>query len=108
MRFSTSSCSRQRYLALQCIIGVVTVIAMAWPPHHPSKILLVPLTPTAVSDLVPLAVERGALLIDAGPLPGSIIVLADGGTIAGPLFRHGILAIATLQAGCSAATGDRA
>ena len=108
MRSCSFSFSRNWLLIAQCGIGVATLGAMTLPPPVIGKMLLVPLTPAAKIALVPLATERGARLIATGPLPGSLVVSANGATIVGPLFQHGILTIAAPPAGCFTATEIRA
>lgn len=108
MRSCSSLSSGGWLFAVQCLVGIAALIAMARPPLTTGKILLVPLTPAAGGALAPLAVGHGARLISAGPLPGSLIVFADGRTLVPPLLRQGIVSLASPAAGCAAAIGARA
>ena len=108
MRSCSSLSSGGWLFAVQCLIGIAALMAMARPPLTTGKILLVPLTPAAGGTLAPLAVAHGARLIGTGPLPGSLIVFADGRTLIPPLLRQGIVSVASPSAGCTAAIGARA
>lgn len=51
-----------------------------WPPAS-GKLLLVPITGGDANDMARIAVDGGAALIGAGPLPGSLVVAGDRATL---------------------------
>jgi len=80
--------------------GIVTALtALAFAPPASGRMLLVPVTTRAASDLIPLAVGAGGLLLQPGPLPRSYVVMGDARLVAAT-SGHAIVTLAAPPAGC--------
>ncbi len=86
-------------IAMQLCVMVVglTIVVLAPPPR--GAILLVPLTSHARSNLAPLAIGRGALLLGRGPIDGSLVVRADR-TLMDGMLSEGIVPLAGADTSC--------
>jgi hypothetical protein len=86
-------------LAQLGLVIAAMLVLLLWPPAS-GKMLLVPMLPGADAGLVGRAIDRGALLVDTGPLPGSLIVAGDRSHMASALLKHGVLVVAAPLGGC--------
>lgn len=83
------------------IVGVaIGFSALAFAPPASGRMLLVPIGAGAADHVLPLALDHGALLMGAGPLPHSYVVRADRAAIAGAMMRAGVVTLAAPPAGC--------
>lgn len=91
-----------RLVTTQAAVVAVALAAMLlWPPAS-GRLLLVPIS--AGLPAARAAVAGGALLLEAGPLPGSQIVLGDRAAIAAAAGRWRMLILAAPLAGCRDST----
>lgn len=86
-------------LPLQLAVVLVAAALLAGPPTR-GAMLLVPVTATAERMLVPLAIDRRALLVGSGPMPGSMVVRGDRAALLRPMLRAGVLVFAAPRSGC--------
>jgi len=70
-----------------------------YPPAR-GKMILVPVWPGAAHGMLALAIDRQALLVGYGPLPGSFVVSGDRAAMFGTMLRHGVLVLAAPPAAC--------
>lgn len=88
-------------LVAQCVALSIATAMLAVAPPASGAMLLVPLAATG-GDVVNLALARGARLLGAGPLPGSIVVTGRRDALAGAMLRHGTLTVAASPLLCGA------
>jgi hypothetical protein len=87
-------------LFFQMTIVAASLGAMAlWPPPS-GLLLLVPVLHGNSGAMVQLARASGAALVDAGPLPGSIVVLGERARIARRIVGGEALIFAAPSGGC--------
>ena len=79
---------------------LVPLLALAPPPE--GALLLVPLMPQRSAAVI--AVDRGALIVAAGPVRGSLVVRGRLTALAWPLLSHGILTLGAPALICGART----
>lgn len=85
-------------------VGQIVVVALAiamiafWPPPR-GAMLMVPLSGD-VGGVFDVALSTGTSLLGVGPLPGSMIVMADRATLGGPAFGRGILLLSAPRILC--------
>ncbi|MEG3163180.1 hypothetical protein U1701_01090 [Sphingomonas sp. PB2P19] len=89
---------------LQTAGVVIGLAGLALAPPASGRMLLVPLTPQGAADLIPLALRSGGLLLGAGPLPHSYVVVGDGARLAAATAGHAIVRVAAPAAGCGDVT----
>jgi hypothetical protein len=87
--------------AVQLTMIVAALAVMALMPPRNGSILLVPLWPGAMQGMAAQAIQRGALLIDRGPFPNSLIVSGNRSQIAQGMLARGVLVIAAPGGGCN-------
>lgn len=87
-------------LPLQLVLGVSAVVILALYPPAQGRMILVPVWPGASAHLAAHALDRGGVLVDGGPLPGSLVVSGDRSAIAPFMLAHGILVLAAPPSGC--------
>lgn len=87
-------------LVVQGCVGVAALVVVAVVPSTRGRLLIVPLTPQATASLPSTATNLGVRLIGKGPLPGSLIVDANGVPMVAAMLRHGRLALAAPAALC--------
>lgn len=79
---------------------------MLWPPVS-GAMLVVPLGGGDPGLIARIALAGGAVLLEAGPLPGSMIVVGDRARIATRLTSWRIIIVAAPPAGCGAGVVGR-
>jgi hypothetical protein len=87
-------------MAQASAVTVALSAMLLWPPAS-GRLLLVPIAAGSV-PVVQVAVAGGALLLEAGPLPGSQVVLGDRTAIAEAAGHWPMLILAAPPAGCRA------
>ncbi|WHO40010.1 hypothetical protein PMI04_005305 [Sphingobium sp. AP49] len=69
-------------------------------PPASGRMLLIPMTPHARTELVPAAVAHGARLVASGRIAGSLVVEGRRDQLAVPLLRRGILPVRAFAGAC--------
>ena len=87
-------------LPLQLVLVVAGLAALALYPPAQGRMILVPVWPGAAAHLAANVIDRGGLLVEGGPLPGSLVVSGNRGAIAPFMLAHGVLVLAAPAAGC--------
>ncbi len=90
-------------LSTQIAVGAVGFLLLFLFPPPNGRLLLIPASQQAARQVAALAVSHHALLVEEGPLPGSLVVFADRASLVSVMLRHGILITAAPRAGCGAA-----
>ena len=87
--------------AAQLAVIAGATLTLIAPPDK-GAMLLVPIHAEASQRVVAIAVDRGALLVGRGPIPGSVVVAGRRAAMLGSLLRAGVLVFAAPPAGCGA------
>ncbi|MES2445426.1 MAG: hypothetical protein V4574_21580 [Pseudomonadota bacterium] len=87
-------------LALQLAAVVASLAAIALYPPRSGRMILIPVWPGAERGLAARALESGALLVDRGPVPNSLVISGTRAAIAPALLSSGVLTLAAPAAGC--------
>lgn len=90
-------------ISLQCGVAALASLLIGFTPPAQGNMLLVPLGPAAGRQMAALAVGNGARLVQAGPLPSSLIVSGDRSRLLAPLGGHGVLVLGARGGGCGRA-----
>jgi hypothetical protein len=90
----------RRLVTLQVTLMAVTLLTLALFPPAQGKMILVPLRTGAEATMIAGAVDQGATLVGAGPLPHSFVVNGTRANIAPAMLARGILVLAAPPAGC--------
>ena len=85
---------------IQIGVALCGMIGIVFAPPAQGGILLVPLTALAQARLPIAALDGHTLLLGAGPLPGSLVVIGGRPNLAWTMLRLGVLPIAASPAGC--------
>lgn len=99
--------ARRAILPLQLGIAALGLSIIAFAPPARGAILLLPVSPGASTGLAAAAIDHGALILQPGPVEGSIMVLAEGKTLMGPMARRGVIAVAGSRLRCGDAEAGR-
>ena len=75
-----------------------------WPPAS-GKLLLVPISGGDANDMARIAVDGGAALIGAGPLPGSLVVSGDRATLLAHIPAAAAIVMAAPATACGSSVG---
>lgn len=95
-------------LLLQFAAITASLLGMAlWPPSS-GALLLVPLLHQNVGSVAMLARASGAMLLDKGPLPASLVVIGDRARIARQDAAGDVLILAAWPAGCGDGSASEA
>ena len=70
---------------------VAAMAGFAFAPPARGRMLLVPLAPGAAAKLPAAAVTGGARLLGMGPVPGSLVVVADRARLGGVSLADGMV-----------------
>jgi hypothetical protein len=81
------------------VIMAAMLFGALYPPSR-GKMILVPVWPGAGHGMLALAIDRHALLVGSGPLPGSFVISGDRAVMTGAMLRHGVLVLAAPPAAC--------
>jgi hypothetical protein len=92
--------STSTLLVLQLLAASAILAAIAFFPPPRGTMILVPLWPGAEQGMTARAVDAGAVLVDRGPLPGSLVISGDRAAIAPGMLAHGVLILTGPKAGC--------
>lgn len=87
-------------LVLQMVTVVAILAAVALYPPAKGTMILVPIWPGADRGLAAHAIEAGAQLVDAGPLPHSLVVSGVRAMIAPVMLSRGVLIVTAPASGC--------
>ncbi len=87
-------------LAVQLVAVSASLAAIALYPPEQGTMLLIPVWPGAEHRLTARAVEAGALLVDRGPLPNSLVVSGARSAILPTMLSSGVLTVSGPAAGC--------
>jgi hypothetical protein len=90
-------------LALQLVAVAASLAAIALYPPAKGRMLLVPVWPGAGHGLAARAVRAGALLVDRGPLAGTLVISGDRAAIWSAMAPAGIVTLAAPTGGCGGA-----
>jgi len=93
-----------QFLPFQLLLVVSALAALALYPPASGRMILVPVWPGAAAHLAASVIDRGGLLVDGGPLPGSLVVSGERSVIAPFMLAHGVLVLAAPAAGCGTKT----
>ena len=88
-------------LIAQLGVGLLAVPALALAPPARGMIMLVPLAGNDDGAAARLALGKGARLIGAGTLPGSLVVYGEARALAGPALAAGMVAVRGPAGGCA-------
>ena len=99
--------SSDQWLTFQIAATLIGLSTLYLAPPTRGMVLLVPITPYAELQLTRTAVNAGASLIAAGPLPSSQIVLNQDPGFLVAMLKAGILPLAATSIGCSPDTERR-
>lgn len=89
---------REARLTLLPGLGALLVLLL-WPPVT-GNLLVVPLFDPDANAVAKAAVAGGALLLGAGPLPGSMIVVGDRARVARHMKAWDMVIVAAPPGGC--------
>lgn len=89
-----------RLIAAQAAIGVFALAALALTPPAHGRMMIVSLHGQSSGQIAAWAVRDEVQMVGSGPFPGSLIVQADAGALAGKALRHGDIVLAAPAAGC--------
>lgn len=70
---------------------VAAMLGLAFAPPARGRMLLVPLSSHAAATLPAAALDGGAKLLAAGPVPGSLVVVADRARLGGVSLAAGMV-----------------
>jgi len=84
--------------------AILAMGGLAFAPPASGRMLLVPLSPSAVAMLPAAAVDGGARLLGKGPLAGSLVVEADRDRLNGVSLTSGVVVLAAPATLCGGAT----
>lgn len=70
---------------------VAAMAGLAFAPPARGRMLLVPLAPGGAAKLPAAAVAGGAKLLGTGPVPGSLVVVADRARLDGVSLADGMV-----------------
>lgn len=87
-------------LVAQAGVGVVALAIMSLYPPAEGRILLVPVVDRDVNATARLALASGAMLLGAGPLRGSLVVVGSRARLAARTQPWRTLMLAAPPAGC--------
>ena len=99
--------SSPHWLTFQIAATLIGLSTLYLAPPSRGVVLLVPITPYAELPLARTAVNAGASLIAAGPLPSSQIVLNQHPGFLIAMLKAGIIPLAATSIGCSPDTERR-
>ncbi|MEH3105819.1 MAG: hypothetical protein PGN09_00620 [Sphingomonas fennica] len=92
---------RGRAAAMQPAIVVAALGSLALMPPAQGRMLLIPAGAAAARLLPAAALADGALLVGAGPWPGSLVVETRRPGLPRRMLSRGILATAFIAGGCA-------
>lgn len=98
-----SSFRRWLPLMVQSFLVLCGLGGLYAAPPAQGRMLLVPLSAQGRATLAAVAIDHGARLVAAGPWAGSLLVDGRRDRLAGPLLRHGVLALSSAARGCGEA-----
>jgi hypothetical protein len=84
----------------QILLAITAVVALSMSPPRTGEFLLVPLATSDRSVTARVALAGGAMVIDAGPIRGSMIIRGDRRKIADQINSWTMLLTAAPSAGC--------
>lgn len=85
-------------LTLQGIAAIFVFVAIAFAPPANGAMLIIPLLPTARPAVE--VTTAGGLIVAAGAIPGSVIVVGDRSRILPAVLAGGSIAVSTSRHGC--------
>jgi hypothetical protein len=89
-------------ILVQAGIAVAAMLALPmWPPAS-GRLLLVPITGGDANDMARIAIEGGAALMGAGPLPGSLVVVGDRAAVVAHIPHIAAIVMAAPVTACGA------
>lgn len=91
-------------LSVQLGLVLIGLLLMAFAPPVRGAMLLLPLRPLSEARLLNLASANGARLVQAGPLPNSLVVEGVSAKLAPAMLSHGVLLLSGAQSGCAPPT----
>lgn len=94
-------------LIAQCAAVSIGFAVLSIAPPASGAMLLLPVAATG-GDVANLALARGARLLGAGPIRGSIVVTGRRDALAGAMLRQGTLTVATVPLLCGTLVRDAA
>ncbi|MBV7255674.1 hypothetical protein KCG44_02610 [Pacificimonas sp. WHA3] len=100
MRKPVSHSITNRLCALQAAMVVLAISLMAFAPPAEGRMIILPLSPGATTGLVNDLHSLDARPLDGGPLPGSVVVVANRADLFMNMLWTGRLVIAAPNAGC--------
>ena len=89
-------------MTAQAATIAVAVACLALPPAH-GRMMLVPVDGRSSAATLAAAVAQGALPLEAGPVPGALVVMAPAPGMARSFLRAGLVPLASPPAGCGTA-----
>lgn len=97
-----SDAVKPRYFMLiaQLCLALLAIPFLYAAPPAQGRILLIPVTRSASLSLAPAAIAHGALLVEAGPWKGSLLVEGQGRALALSMLSRGVLPLAARVGGC--------
>lgn len=95
-----TSLSRPILLLPQVGIALVVLLFAGFAPPARGAILLLPLPGAPSAGLAADAISRGGLILERGPVDGSILVYGERAALAGPMAARGVLAIGGAMTAC--------
>lgn len=87
-------------LGLQLVAVAVSLGALAFYPPASGKMMLVPVLPGAGQGLAARAIDAGALLVERGPIPNSLVISGTRADFASAMLAQGVLIVTAPQTGC--------
>ena len=98
--------ARPILLPLQIVIAAVVLILSLFAPPARGAILLLPLPGAPSAGLAGDAIARGGLILERGPVDGSILVYGERAALAGPMAARGVLTIGGTMTSCGTANRE--
>jgi len=89
-------------ISAQIAGALLIFLWIALAPPAEGNILLIPVARQSEAQIVALALEQGASLVQRGPMPSSVIVYGKRDSLFAPLARAGVLMVAGGAVGCRA------
>jgi len=92
--------SSRSLIGAQIVGALFVFLWIALAPPAEGNILLIPVARQSEARIVALALERGASLVQRGPIKSSVIVYGKRDSLFVPLARAGVLMVAGGVVGC--------
>jgi len=79
---------------------VAAMVGLAFAPPARGRMLLIPLSPRAATALPAAVVDGGAKLLGTGPVPGSLVVMADRARLGAVSLADGVIILSAPPSLC--------